>query len=58
MEAETEYILFCDESDRRGPFFSNFYGGVRVGARHLNPVNSALLAKRKALGLTSEVGEN
>jgi hypothetical protein len=55
MEAEKEYILFCDESDRRGPFFSNFYGGVRVGAKNLNQINGALLAKRKALGLTSEV---
>ena len=27
MKAEREYIFFCDESDRKGPFFSNFYGG-------------------------------
>ncbi len=55
MDAEKEYVLFCDESDRHGAFFSNFYGGVRVGARHLNQVNRDLLAERTALGLTSEV---
>jgi hypothetical protein len=23
---EKEYLLFCDESGRRGEYFSNFYG--------------------------------
>ena len=55
MKAEREYIFFCDESDRKGPFFSNFYGGVRVGASELTAVNAALLARKQALGLTSEV---
>jgi len=55
MNPEREYIFFCDESDRKGPFFSNFYGGVRVPASQLNPVNATLLARKQALGLTSEV---
>ena len=25
---EKEYIIFCDESDKRGKYYSNFYGGV------------------------------
>jgi hypothetical protein len=54
MKAEREYIFFCDESDRKGLFFSNFYGGVRVGASELTAVNAALLARKQALGLTSE----
>lgn len=52
---EKEYILFCDESDRKGAFYSNFYGGVRVPASSLTQVNSKLLAKKKELGLISEI---
>ena len=29
---EKEYLVFCDESDASGRFYSNFYGGVLVGA--------------------------
>ncbi len=52
---EKEYLLFCDESDRRGPFYSNFYGGVRVPASQLAEVDSALRQARTHLGLTSEI---
>lgn len=52
---EKEYVLFCDESDRRGPFYSNFYGGVRVPASQLRTVELALMEQRRALGLTSEI---
>ncbi|MEY2879623.1 MAG: hypothetical protein RLZZ15_2003 [Verrucomicrobiota bacterium] len=53
--AEKEYVLFCDESDRRGPFYSNFYGGARVPASHLRTVEVALLDCRQRLGLNSEI---
>lgn len=53
--AEKEYVLFCDESDRRGPFYSNFYGGARVPASQLRTVELALLACRRELGLNSEI---
>jgi hypothetical protein len=52
---EKEYIIFCDESDRRGRYFSNFYGGVRVAASQLSQVESTLRAKKAALGLNSEI---
>lgn len=52
---EREYILFCDESDRRGPFYSNFYGGARLPASQLRSIELALLEKRQQLGLTSEI---
>jgi len=52
---EKEYILFCDESDRRGPYFSNFYGGIRVPASHLRTLELTLLNRRQQLGLTSEI---
>lgn len=53
--AEKEYILFCDESDRRGPFFSDFFGGVRVPVSQLHTIGQVLHAKRQSLGLTSEI---
>ena len=52
---EKEYVLFCDESDRRGQFYSNFYGGARVPSSHLNQVESTLRAEKKRLGFTSEI---
>jgi hypothetical protein len=52
---EKEYVLFCDESDRRGRFYSNFYGGVRVPASQLRTVELALQAEKQRLGLTSEI---
>jgi hypothetical protein len=52
---EKEYVIFCDESDRRGKFYSNFYGGVRVPASFLNVTNAALAARKRQLGLTSEI---
>lgn len=55
MLTEKEYILFCDESDHRGPFYSNFYGGVRVPASQLLAIERALWEKKQCLGLTSEI---
>ena len=52
---EKEYTLFCDESDRRGRFYSNFYGGVRVPASSLAQVENTLSACKSRLGLTSEI---
>ncbi len=31
---EKEYLIFCDESDTVGAYYSNFYGGVMVGSSH------------------------
>jgi len=55
MIAEKEYLIICDESERKGKYFSNFYGGVRVGMSQLDGVNARLKAKKTELGLTSEV---
>ncbi len=52
---EKEYLIICDEADRKGPFFSNFYGGVRIGASHLQPVIQRLQQVKLNLGLQSEV---
>lgn len=53
--SEKEYVLFCDESDRRGRFYSTFYGGVRVPASALDTTNATLTATKRQLGLTSEI---
>lgn len=52
---EEEYIIFCDESDRKGAFFSNFYGGVIVGGSQWNSVVQRLEEARQRAGILSEV---
>jgi len=52
---EKEYLIFCDESDRKGKFFSNFYGGVRIGASKLIGVNQRLQTARIKQGLSGEI---
>jgi len=55
QHTEREYILFCDESVRDGPFYSNFYGGVLTGASHFEPVSGRLNALKNKLNLHAEV---
>lgn len=55
MKAEREYIIFCDESLKHGRFYSNFYGGVLVGASQYEKVTARLDAKKRELNLYSEV---
>ena len=52
---DKEFILFCDESDRRGKYFSNFYGGVMVGSSHYQRVTNRLNEKKAELNLYQEV---
>jgi Protein of unknown function (DUF3800) len=52
---EREYILFCDESDRDGEFFSSFYGGLLVGATQYQPVTDRLNVEKRKLNLHQEV---
>jgi len=55
VNEEREYLLFCDESDRRGEYFSNFYGGVLVGASQFDRIHQRLAGCCEALNLTSEI---
>jgi hypothetical protein len=50
-----EYILYVDESDKEGPLFSNFYGGILVRSIHLKQVTSILEDKKSSLGISSEI---
>ncbi len=52
---EKEYILFCDESDKDGAYYSNFYGGLLVGARQYQSVTDRLNAIKASLNLLGEV---
>lgn len=52
---EREYLLFCDESDQQGRFYSNFYGGVIIGASHYEAVTHRLEACKMELNLYAEV---
>ncbi|GFH62798.1 MAG: hypothetical protein ZNDK_0569 [Candidatus Desulfovibrio kirbyi] len=50
-----EYILWCDESDKRGELFSNFYGGALVSSIHANEVIARLNQKKNELNLFGEI---
>ena len=55
MTDEKEYIIFCDESESQGRFFSNFYGGVLVAASQYEPVTRRLVEQKNRLNLYGEV---
>lgn len=50
-----EYIIFCDESDQSGRFYSDFYGGLLVGSGDYEPVTNRLLAEKERLHFHGEV---
>jgi hypothetical protein len=41
-----QYIIYCDESEKNGKYFGNFYGGALVKSVHFHEVK-ATLEKRK-----------
>lgn len=50
-----DYIIYADESDRRGRYYSNFFGGVLLDASDRQRISEALDAKKLELGLLREV---
>ncbi len=52
---EKEYIIFCDESDREGKYYSNFYGGLIVGTSNYQRVTDLLNKKKQELNLYGKV---
>jgi hypothetical protein len=50
-----EYIIYTDESDKRGRYFSNFYGGVLVRSYDLPGVVGRLETCKSRLFLRGEV---
>lgn len=57
-QIEKEYILFCDESDKRGDYYSNFYGGLLVGVSQYQATTDRLNAVKEKLNLFNEVKWN
>jgi len=49
------YVLYCDESSKRGAYFSNFYGGVVVAAHDQQAIEAALREKKDELNLHAEL---
>jgi Protein of unknown function (DUF3800) len=50
-----ELIVYCDESIKRGKYFSNFYGGLLVESVHLHEVVDALTVCKKGFAEHSEL---
>ncbi len=55
LSMDKEYLLFCDESDRKGKFYSNFYGGLIVGASQYERLTQRLNEEKQSLYLLGEV---
>lgn len=45
------YIIFCDESDDKGRFYSNFYGGILIEASKQQALHDELQACKNALNV-------
>ncbi len=50
-----ELIIWCDESVKKGKYYSNFYGGVLIESTHQKEVLAKLEAVVNQLGLTDEI---
>ena len=50
-----QYLIYADESHRKGKFFSNFYGGALINYNELEKINKKLNHKKEELGLFQEV---
>ncbi len=50
-----EFVVYTDESDKEGEYFSNFYGGVLVRSVHLASVVERLAEAKAAQNLHGEI---
>jgi hypothetical protein len=56
--SDKEYIIFCDESDIKGKYFSNFYGGLIVGSSQYERITARLNSLKTQLNLYGEIKWN
>jgi len=47
--AKRHYIIYSDESDRKGKYFSNFFGGVLLKAEDREEIDALLREKKTEL---------
>jgi hypothetical protein len=52
---DKHYIVYADESDKKGRYYSNFFGGVLLAAADRATISDDLNACKFELGLTHEV---
>ena len=45
------YIIYCDESDSKGRFYSHFYGGLLIDASRQQALESELQALKDKLNI-------
>lgn len=50
-----EIIIYCDESDSKGKFYSDFYGGVLIHSKDLHYVQTLIAQKKEELNFKGEV---
>jgi hypothetical protein len=50
-----EYLIWCDESDSKGQYYSNFYGGVLVKSKDVAYVQSKLVVAKTENNLFGEI---
>ena len=54
-QTDTRYIIYCDESDGKGTYFSHFYGGVLIDARNRDQIEKDLREAYQRLNIQGEV---
>lgn len=50
-----EYYIWCDESDKEGEYYTNFYGGILIESTNLKTVLRMLNYKIEELNITEEI---
>jgi len=53
--SDKHYIIYADESEKKGRFYSNFFGGVLLAAEEQQRISREPEAKKAELGLIHEV---
>lgn len=48
---QQRFYIFCDESIKKGKYYSNFYGGLLIDAKDYDKVNNLLLSKLQDLNI-------
>lgn len=50
-----KFIIYCDESVSKGPYYSNFYGGALLEERDYDLISTQLNKKKEELNLFQEI---
>lgn len=54
-QTNKEYIIWCDESVKKGEYYSNFYGGVLIKSNEYEHVNKTLEKIVNKIGINEEI---